>query len=70
MKLASISSTPKPATELCQKAATGECRRKRHGISYFYDPCKREEITTCTHCDRAGFVPLGPLPAINLLAHI
>lgn len=60
-------SSKKAAPETCQFRATGACQRQEYTLRFTFDSSRRESGHVCLRCDSSGFVPIGPLPAINLL---
>ena len=51
----------------CPLQVAGDCQRKSYTLTFLFDPPRREVISTCLYCDKSGFIPLGPQPAINFL---
>ena len=57
------------AAGMCRIQGLGACQREERTITFLFDPSRRERISTCLRCDKSGFIPLGPQPAIDFLNH-
>lgn len=69
MNTSEINTTTKHTAGECQFQATGDCQREQYTVTFLFNPARHEVISTCLRCDKSGFIPLAPQPAINFLSH-
>lgn len=57
----------KHAADFCELQALGCCNREEYTLTFLWDRSRLESLSTCVLCDRKGFLPLGPQPAIDFV---
>ena len=68
MNTIEINTITKHAGGVCPLQVAGECRREHYVVTFLFDPSRHDVISTCLSCDKFGFIPLGPQPAINFFS--